>query len=276
MASDGRWYPPHLHPNYLATLPPPPSPPSIAAPVTTPIAPSEQSPGPSATESPSAVVASAASWAEFAPPLPTYPPGYGPPPGQPMAPGYVLAPTVVGMPGSTIGAPPAFTAGPTDVIDPALQLRLAPWWKRLIAVVVDAAVIGTVLLVFFVIIGALASNSTTTTNSSTTSSGADVAAGLVALFVFSSVPNLLYVGIMNGSRRGQTLGKMAMGIAVRDARTGGQIGTWRGIGRYAITIVFEVVGFIPYLLDSLAPLWDGRRQAWHDRIAHSVVIEVRA
>ncbi len=40
----------------------------------------------------------------------------------------------------------------------------------------------------------------------------------------SLLPLALYYGIMNGSRRGQTVGKMALGIAVRDARTGQRIG----------------------------------------------------
>jgi uncharacterized RDD family membrane protein YckC len=190
-----------------------------------------------------------------------------------MAPGYALAPGPFGAPGYGVGPAPTFNAGPAEVLDPVLQLPLAPWWKRLIAILLDAAIIGTVFLLFFAIIGALSSHSTDSTTSSTSS--ANVAAGVVALIVLAALPNLLYAGIMNGSRRGQTLGKMAMGIAVRDARTGGKIGTWRGIGRYAITIVFDVLFVIPYLLDSLAPLWDGRRQAWHDRVVHSVVVDVR-
>jgi uncharacterized RDD family membrane protein YckC len=205
--------------------------------------------------------------------MPTYPPGYGPPPGQALAPGYALAPGPTGAPGYAVGSAPSFSTGPPARLDPVLQLPLAPWWKRLIAILLDAAIIGTVFLIFFAILGAL---STTSTDSTTnTNSGGNVAVGVIALIVLASIPNMLYAGIMNGSRRGQTLGKMAMGIAVRDARTGDKIGTWRGIGRNAITIVFDVLLVIPSLLDSLAPLWDGRRQAWHDRVAHSVVVDVR-
>ena len=80
---------------------------------------------------------------------------------------------------------------------------------------------------------------------------------------------------MNGSRRGQTVGKIALGIAVRDARTGGPIGFWRALGRNAITVVFRLLLYIPYILDSLAPLWDARRQAWHDKVVHSVVVDLK-
>ena len=101
---------------------------------------------------------------------------------------------------------------------------------------------------------------------------------LGALFVVwlaASIPAAIYYAAMNGSRRGQTVGKMALGIAVRDARTGGPIGFWRALGRNLITVVFEALFSIPYILDSLAPLWDARRQAWHDKVAHSVVVDLK-
>ena len=103
--------------------------------------------------------------------------------------------------------------------------------------------------------------------------GTDRGRLLVGFFFLLVIPYMLYYGIMNGSKRGQTLGKMALNIVVRDARTGGPIGFWRGVGRYAITVVFYVVLFIPYLIDNLSPLWDMRRQAWHDKVVHSVVVD---
>ena len=100
-----------------------------------------------------------------------------------------------------------------------------------------------------------------------------VVAGIFALFLLLVIPCLLYFGIMNGSKRGQTLGKMALSIVVRDARSGGPIGFWRGVGRYAITTLFFVLLVVPYLIDNLSPLYDARRQAWHDRVVRSVVVD---
>lgn len=91
----------------------------------------------------------------------------------------------------------------------------------------------------------------------------------------ASIPNALYFGLMNGSRRGQTVGKMALGVAVRDALTGQRIGFWRAAGRILISTLFDLLFFIPCLLDNLAPLWDARRQALHDKVVHSVVIDLK-
>jgi uncharacterized RDD family membrane protein YckC len=195
----------------------------------------------------------------FASSVAAYPPGYGPPP---RAPGMPYAP------------PTAFTApqGPVDLV---VSRPLAPWWKRLVAIIIDTAVISFAFVIIFGIIGALAGTTTTnTTTGGTTDSGSFGFAGVLGIIILAALPSLIYYGIMNGSKRGQTVGKMAMSIAVRDARTGGPIGFWRGVGRYAISVAFELLLIIPYILDNLSPLWDIRRQAWHDKVAHSVVVNV--
>ncbi len=177
------------------------------------------------------------------------------------------------MPG--YGPPPGYvTSGGNVRIDPVLNVVLAPWWKRLIAILIDGVILNlTSFIVFLVIAAALANHDTTTTNQPATAGS--VLGAYFGLMVLGSIPGAFYYSIMNGSRRGQTVGKIAIGIAVRDARTGGPIGVWRALGRDLITVVFRVLLFIPYILDSLAPLWDARRQAWHDKVAHSVVVDLK-
>jgi uncharacterized RDD family membrane protein YckC len=140
---------------------------------------------------------------------------------------------------------------------------------------IDIAVLAVPYLIVIVAIGAFSNHSDTSNTANSPVPAAAIVVGVIFLFVLVQIPSMLYCGIMNGSKRGQTLGKMAMGIAVRDARTGGPIGFWRGIGRFAISLVFDVLLIIPYLIDSLSPLWSSRRQAWHDRVVHSVVIDLR-
>ena len=218
MASDGKWYPPALHP--AAAVPPP-----------------------------------------------GYPPGYGPPPGRQPPPGYDPGPVTAGQ-----GQDPAVR------IDPVLGHPLAPWWKRLVAILVDGALLALAYIIIVVGIVAIAdhlgSSTATNTNTTTGSTPGQVVAGLVGLWILGAIPTALYCGLMNGSRRG-TLGKMALGIAVRDSRTGQAIGFWRGLGRYLITMVFTLALFVPFVVDNLSPLWDGRRQAWHDKTSHSVVVDLK-
>jgi uncharacterized RDD family membrane protein YckC len=238
IASDGKWYPPHLHPSGAELSPSQSYVPH--QPHTAERAWELQPTGaPSWTSPPS-----------YAP----YPPGYGPPPGMPPMGGVS-------------------SQDPTLYIDGVLHLALAPWWKRFLALLIDSMVLGVAFFIFFAIVGAATSNSNATATNNQPLSPGQAVAGVFVVFVLACIPFALYYGIMNGSKRGQTLGKMAMGIAVRDARTGGPIGFWRGVGRYAITVVFYAVFVIPYIIDNLSPLWDGRRQAWHDHVVHSVVVE---
>jgi uncharacterized RDD family membrane protein YckC len=205
IASDQKWYPPHLHPSASRFPTPPP-----------------------------------------------YPSGYGPPPGSPLA---------------------WHSQAPRADIDVILNLNLAPWWKRFVAILVDVAVLAALYVVILMVIAALSHDANT--SATTPTPAASIIAGLALLFVVVQLPAVLYYGIMNGSKRGQTLGKMAMGIAVRDARTGGPIGFWRGVGRFAISSLFDVLLVVPYVIDSLSPLWANRRQAWHDKVVHSVVVDLR-
>ena len=86
-----------------------------------------------------------------------------------------------------------------------------------------------------------------------------------------------YYAVLNGSDMGQTFGKRAFGIQVRDAAgTGGTVGVQRAALRYVTVGLFRIVPFFLLftLLDCLWPLWDPNRQALHDKIAGSVVVRV--
>jgi uncharacterized RDD family membrane protein YckC len=248
IASDGKWYPPHLHPS-VVLAPPPPGSYGSADPQ-----PASTQPAWDQSQKRGVAWSSAASF-------PNYPPGYGPP--QPYGP-----PPGMGAMGLT------YSQDPSVRIDGVLHVALAPWWKRFLAILIDGIILGGALFLLVAIIGAATRNTNTSTTQSSTLNPGQAFIGFFTLFILLSIPFMLYYGIMNGSKRGQTVGKMALSIAVRDARTGGPIGFWRGVGRYAITIVFYVVLFIPYIIDNLSPLWDSRRQAWHDKLVHSVVVEL--
>ncbi|HZU80308.1 MAG TPA: RDD family protein [Acidimicrobiales bacterium] len=151
---------------------------------------------------------------------------------------------------------------------------LAPWWKRLVAIIIDGFTLGIFSFIVFALLGIAAFHGQNTTPGNPPD-GAAIAGALVAELLVGAIPGALYYGLMNGSARGQTLGKMALGIAVRDARNGGPIGFWRGAGRFLIIVVFDLLLVVPVIINYLSPLWDKRRQAWHDHVAHSVVVDLR-
>jgi len=129
--------------------------------------------------------------------------------------------------------------------------------------------------VLFALIGVTVStNSNAPSGSTTTTSAGGAVAAVIFVWLFLALPAAFYYGVMNGSRRGQTVGKMALSISVRDARTGMPIGFGRAFGRYWITVLFSVLLVVPVLIDYLSPLWDGRRQAWHDKVITSVVVDL--
>ncbi len=86
-------------------------------------------------------------------------------------------------------------------------------------------------------------------------------------------------------RSGATWGKRAAGIRVRAREHDGQL-SWGTIGRrvgfieaLAVLSIIPVLGIafsIAGLLNYLWPLWDSKRQAWHDKFAETNVVRMRA
>jgi uncharacterized RDD family membrane protein YckC len=155
---------------------------------------------------------------------------------DPQVPPQQTPPPEAAPPGAP-PAQPAWTAqGPSG--------PRASFGRRLVAYLIDAILLG-------VIYGIVAAASDPTVGS------------LVSLVV-----GIAYFAYFEGGARGQTIGKMALGI---DANTGGSIGYGRGVARYLGRILSGIVCFLGYLW----MLWDKEKQTWHDKIATSVVVPVQ-
>lgn len=74
------------------------------------------------------------------------------------------------------------------------------------------------------------------------------------------------------SRNGQTVGNMAVGTRVIDARTGGPISAGKAFGRWAFEFVLLILFVIPWVVDILWPLWDSQNQTLHDKMAGTLVV----
>jgi uncharacterized RDD family membrane protein YckC len=194
------------------------------------------------------------------------------------------------MCGAAVRTQAPFASPPANLpfLDPSSGRPLAAWWKRLVALLLDEFVIGVPAsivseIVFFNSFTSLsfpaACNGTNPDPRCTTEIfhsffGHFLVVYAIALGVQFLVA-ALYFTMLIGSKRGQTVGMMALGIAVRDGVSDSSIGFGRAFVRW---LVFTALSFpfgIPAIIDCLAPLWDRRRQAWHDHAAGSVVVDVR-
>jgi uncharacterized RDD family membrane protein YckC len=131
---------------------------------------------------------------------------------------------------------------------------LADWWRRVAALVIDIAIMWIPL--------ALVTRDM----------------GRIPGFFVGTAVGVTYFSLLNGGRRGQTLGKMVWDVKVRDAATGGPLGVPKAAIRYlAPTLVFliPIAGLFLWVADGLSPLWDRRRQAVHDKLAGSMVVRAR-
>ena len=105
-----------------------------------------------------------------------------------------------------------------------------------------------------------------------------------SLSLVAVAAGFLYNGLLDGGARGQTLGKRVLRIRVVDDATGRLLGPQRGLMRAVLPLAFGVasilgdatftLAILASLLDGLWPLWDPRRQAWHDKTAGSVVLKI--
>jgi uncharacterized RDD family membrane protein YckC len=133
------------------------------------------------------------------------------------------------------------------------HVELAGWWIRVAAYLIDTLILFVGLFVLLVV-GAAIND-----------------ALLVVLIILWVLATLIgYWTYFEGGESGQTPGKRAMGIRVRN-EAGGPAGYGRAFGR---NLVARVIGFFPLvgLVDVLWPLWDSRKQCLHDKAGSTIVV----
>lgn len=231
----------------------------------TPSDPNEQPAAPPASDPPPS---------GYAPP----PPAPGPPPAAPLPPGGSAPPPPAGAPPygqPPAGAPYGYAPVPVD----SLGRPLAEWWQRLVAYIIDGFIFG---VVFWICLAAFIGTSFSFGNNGV---------GFIGLWLAYLIPGLAgiaYFAFLEGSEKGQSVGMMALGIAVRDSATGGPINPqragirmvilWPALALYLIPVVGIFVGYIAgiwTLVCGLSPLWNPGRQGYHDMAQKTTVIKVR-
>jgi uncharacterized RDD family membrane protein YckC len=165
-----------------------------------------------------------------------------------------------GPPSSQPGYPTGYQAAASGVGAPA------DWWRRLVAIILDGLVL-TIPNAILVFLFGIKTTETDVSGNVTIHLGSFAAVSFLSLIVA-----IIYSGLLEGSSHGQSVGKMALRIQVRDATTGGPIGFARAAGRRFIYQILFLPLFVPGLINGLSPLWDARRQAWHDKAVNTLVV----
>jgi len=133
---------------------------------------------------------------------------------------------------------------------PVVAARYAEWGTRAGAGLIDG---GIVLVGVFMIFGLI---------------GRPAPILFVFFFLLAGVA---YKPLMEGSR-GQTLGKMAVGIKVVRGADGASIGYPEAFLRWFVGVIIGVVPF-GSIIDVLWPLWDPHKQTLHDKAAKTIVVK---
>lgn len=152
-------------------------------------------------------------------------------------------------------------------IEPKMTFEYASLKSRIVANFIDSLIISistTIMIFVFGFIIALLS-----------ALGVDSESPVY--LIFALIQNLLSMAIVFAyyvyfiGSKGQTLGKMAMKIKVVNESDGSVPG-------YGPAFLREVIGkFISSMvlfLGYLWMIWDSKKQGWHDKISHTVVIKV--
>jgi uncharacterized RDD family membrane protein YckC len=159
----------------------------------------------------------------------------------------------------------------------------ASWGLRFVAYIVDGLIAGIIAsIVYFVFFfigfalsGAMSAASTASSNPNTAPATASVNGGLLGLFIFIGVVLVIAFALWyfprSWAKTGQTIGQRMFHIKV--IREDGQLLSFgMGVLRYIVGmgILDGIVFGLP--IGWLWPLWDSKKQAWHDKIAGSIVV----
>ncbi len=171
------------------------------------------------------------------------------------------------LPGAgPIGAwPDAVHAAPSAAGAYTIEVVYAGFWKRVAAYLIDYVILTIFAMIVGGVVGLGIGGATVFTGGSMSTGQAfsELIGALIGLVI-----GLLYYGGFHASSGGATPGKMAIGIKV--VRSDGQrILLARSMGRYFASILSALILLIGYLMAAFT----GRKQALHDMICDTVVVD---
>ena len=200
-----------------------------------------------------------------------------------------------GAPAGAYGpAAPAY-GGPAPATTPDGQL-LAGWWQRVWAYLLDGLIVGIiggvlaspwlgdVVDAYRAFLDQMVRDAEAGRQTTDTAALEQQLAGPMATIalIFLVVGFVYHVGFLMALQA--TPGKLALGLRVRLRNRPGRLPIGSVLLRWASQFGYSVLNLVPFvgallgiygLLDCLWPLWDGKKQAIHDKVARTNVVRVR-
>ena len=138
-------------------------------------------------------------------------------------------------------------------------MEYAGFWRRFVAYLIDYLIIGAGAFIVGFVIGIIAG-----------ASGADDVEGgwRAAIYVVTIAGYYLYYAFMESSANQATVGKIALGLKVTD-EVGNRISFGRALGRTVAKILSALILFMGFVMAGFTD----RKQALHDKIAHTLVVK---
>ncbi|RJQ77780.1 RDD family protein [Pseudonocardiaceae bacterium YIM PH 21723] len=162
-------------------------------------------------------------------------------------------------PGNPYGAPP-----------PAIQI--AGMGQRLLARIIDSILLGIGTTILSFVFNLNISFNLNADEGYTPFQNAQLATVSLLMGALTVAYEVVLIAL-----RGATVGKMALGIRVVHADTGGLPGWSPAILRWAVFSLPSYLCCIWFPIVALSPFFDnsGRRQGWHDKAAKTLVLKAR-
>ena len=210
----------------------------------------------------------------------------------------VMEPAYAGTGHAGVYAPEAPYAGAAMAPTTPDGQLLAGWWQRVGAYLIDAIIVGVVggILAspwigdivdayrefFDTVVRDAEAGRQTSDATMTAFQQAIVGPMMTIALIYLALGFIYHVGFLVAVQA--TPGKLVFGLRVRLRNRPGPMPIWTVLLRWASQFGVSVLNLVPYLgtllglyglLDVLWPLWEGKKQALHDKIARTNVVRVR-
>ncbi|MEV8378581.1 RDD family protein [Kribbella sp. NPDC056861] len=146
--------------------------------------------------------------------------------------------------------------------------ELAGWGSRVGASLLDGLVSGVPVIIGYVVLLTSVSN-----NGENIYSDGSPSSGAIVVFVIGILASIglwVWNRVIRQGNTGQSVGKSVLGIKLVDSASYQPIGAGKAFLRDFLRGIFDQA----CLLNSLWPLWDDKKQTWHDKVMSTYVVKL--